>query len=184
MPFFRFVATSLCVCGFAVASVAGPAALNAKPGLWQMSSSGTIQGMPPIAAIPPDVLARMPPAQRARIRAAMAGSKGQDSKPQVYKFCVTENSLQHGFNPTERRPGFECKPTVISRTVSSMDVREECSGTHQHISGRFHFKVPNPVTMDGTIDMTMSDGPHTIHMNRVMHGQWIAADCGKYAPKE
>ncbi len=184
MPFTRALLTSLCVCGFATASAAGPAAINVKPGLWQMSSSGEIKGAPPMPAIPPNVLANMPPAQRARIQAAMAHAMGNAGKPHLYKYCVTEKSLQRGFNPTEQRPGFECKPTVLSRTASSMDVREECTGPRQHVSGRFHFEAPNPVSMIGTINMTMSEGGHTMHVKRVMHGQWIAANCGKYASKE
>jgi Protein of unknown function (DUF3617) len=181
MKVARVLLTSLSVCGFAAASAAGPAGLNAKPGLWKMTSTGEMQGAPPI---PPEALAQMPPEQRARIRAAMANVMADSNKPHSYKFCVSQKDLERGFSPQEKRPGFECKTKVISRASSSMDVHEDCSGAHHHVSGNFHFDAPTPETMNGVIDMTMSDGAHKMHMKRVMHGEWIAADCGKYARHE
>ncbi len=181
MPVTRVLLTSLFVCGFAAASAAGQVAFNAKPGLWRMTSTGEMHGMPPI---PPEALAQMPPEQRARIKAAMANVMADSAKPHTYKFCVTEKDLERGFNPAQKSPGFECKTKVISRTSSSMDVHEDCSGGHHHVSGNFHFDAPSPGAMNGVIDMTISNGAHTMHMKRVMHGQWISADCGEYARHE
>lgn len=184
MPVARVLLTSLFVCGFAAAGAAGPITLNVKPGLWRMTSTGEMRGAP---LIPPAVLAQMPPEQRARVRAAMANVMAQSAKPQTYKFCVTEKSLERGFNPMEKRPGFECETKVISRTATSMDVHEECSGGNggrHRVSGNFHFDAPDPLTMDGAIDMTMTDGAHKMHIKRVMHGKWLAADCGKDTPHE
>ena len=42
--------------------------LNIKEGLWEMTVTHSMTGMP---AIPPETLAKMPPEQRARIEAAM-----------------------------------------------------------------------------------------------------------------
>jgi Protein of unknown function (DUF3617) len=176
----RILLTGLCVCGFAAASQAGPVTLNVKPGLWEITSSGQTSGAPPI---PEDMLARLTPEQRAKFKAAMAASMAHASKPHVYKSCVTEKSLQRGFDPSDYSSGERCKPTVLSSSASAMDVRAECVGERrgERSSGRFHFEAPSPLTMTGTIDLTMSDGVHTMHVKRVMHGQWIAADCGKYA---
>ena len=178
MPFTHILLTGVCVCGFAAASAAGPAALNVKPGLWQMSASGETRGAPPI---PPEMLARLTPAQRAKFQAAMANSMARAAKPHVYKSCVTEKSLQHGFDPSEHNSAERCTPTVLSSSASMMDVRVECTGEHERTSGRFHFEAPNQMTMNGTIDMTISDGARTMRIKRVMHGQWLGADCGKYA---
>lgn len=180
MPYVRILLTSLCVCGFAAASHAGQVTLNVRPGLWQMSSGGSTHGAPPI---PADVLARLTPAQRAKFHAVMAGTMARAGKPHVYKYCVTEKNLHRGFDPAENQHSHDCKPTVLSSTASTMDVREECRGDRpgEHSSGRFHFEAPNPVTMNATLNLTVSDGAHTMRMKRVMHGQWLSAACGKYA---
>jgi hypothetical protein len=180
MPFSRILLTSLCVSGFAAVSAAASVTLNVKPGLWEITSTGQISGAPPI---PDEMLARLPPEQRAKIRAAMAASMAQANKPHVYKSCVTEKSLQGGLDLSDHSRGEHCTPTMLKSSASMMDVRTECTGERrdERTTGRFHFEAPSPDTMTGTIDLTMSDGVHTMHVKRSMHGQWIAADCGKYA---
>jgi len=180
MPFTRILLTSVCVAGFAVASQAGPVTLNVKPGLWQMTSSGEAHGAPPI---PADALARLSPAQRAQVQAMMARSVAHVAKPHVFKSCVTEKELRQGFDPSEHSSGERCQSTVLSSSATMMDVRVSCVGERrgEHSSGHFHFTASSPVVMNGTIDMTMSDGAHTMRIKRVMQGQWLAADCGKYA---
>ncbi len=180
MSFTRLLLSGLCLCGLAAASQAEPVHLKLRPGLWQMSSSGETHGAP---AIPAEMLARLPPAQRARIKAAMAASMANAGKPHVYKYCVTEKSLQHGFNPAEHSAQERCKPTILSSSGSTMDVRAECTGRRggEHVDGRFHYEAPNPQTMNATIDMTMTERGHNVRIKRVMHGKWLSADCGKYA---
>ncbi|MGH6664734.1 MAG: DUF3617 domain-containing protein, partial [Pseudolabrys sp.] len=95
-----------------------------------------------------------------------------------YKQCVTAENLAHGFDLNEKAKGVhQCKPTVVTSTGSVMEVREECAG-REKVSGTFHFEAASPETMNGTIDMTMSDGVHTMTVKRVMHGKWLGADCG------
>jgi hypothetical protein len=178
MQFTRVLLTSLCVAGFAAASHASPMALDARPGLWEMTSSGETHGAPPI---PAQALARLTPAQRAQVQAAMAGTMARATKPHVYKYCVTEQSLHRGFDPDEHAR--DCKTTILSSTGTAMDVRAECRGNrpNERSSGRFHFEATSPVSMKATLNMTLSDGAHTMTMRRVMRGRWLSADCGKYA---
>lgn len=178
MPLSRILLSALCVCGFAAAGQAASTQLNVKPGLWQMTSSGESQGVP---SIPAGLLAKLPPAQRAKMAAAMAHAMGQTAKPHVYKYCVTAKSLQRGFNPDEHPADTHCTPKIVARSATMMDMREACSGRHGHTTGHFHFEAPNPETMNGTIDLTLNDGGHTMHIKRVMRAQWLGADCGKYA---
>ena len=107
----------------------------------------------------------------------------RSGKPHVYKSCVTEKKLRQGFDPSEHSSGERCKSTVLSSSASMMDVRVECVGERrgEHTSGHFHFVASSPLAMNGTIDMTMSDGARTMRVKRVMKGQWLSADCGEYA---
>ncbi len=61
--------------------------LNVKLGLWEVTSTTNVSGMPPI---PDDVLARMTPEQRARMEAAMKARSGEGPKTTVRKECITK----------------------------------------------------------------------------------------------
>ena len=107
----------------------------------------------------------------------MAANATRVSAPHVSKQCVTEKSLQRGFKPDEDKAGQSCQQTVLSSSATVMDVRQECTGRDK-TSGHFRFEAVNSETINGTIDMTMTDGVHTMAVKRVMHGKWLAADCG------
>ena len=55
-----------------------------------MTVTHSMSGMPAIPNIPPDVLAKMPPEQRARVEAAMKGGPSTD----VRKECITKEKLE------------------------------------------------------------------------------------------
>lgn len=155
-----------------------PFTLNLRPDLWEMSISSQGSGMPPI---PPEALARLTPEQRARFEAAMAARMAGGDKPHVYKSCITETTLQRGFDTGESNAHRKCPRTLLSSTASTMDRREECTDPRAHMSGHFHFAAPNPVTVNGNTDFTVNDGSHSMAMKQVIHGKWVAADCGQYA---
>ena len=168
---FAGLALSCC----AAAALADPISLHVRPGLWEMTSSGQASGAPPI---PPELLARLPPERRAKFEAAMAASMARTAAPRSHRQCVTEENLAHGFNPEKVPAGAgQCTQTVVSSTASVMEVHEECTG-REKVSATFHFEAANPESMNGTIDMVMSDGVHSMNVKRVIQGKWLGADCG------
>ncbi|MGA2360569.1 MAG: hypothetical protein ABSF66_16325 [Terriglobales bacterium] len=64
--------------------------LNVKEGLWEMTVTHSMSGMPAMPDIPPDVLAKMPPEQRARMEAMMKGGPSTD----VRKECITKEKIE------------------------------------------------------------------------------------------
>ncbi len=64
--------------------------LNVKEGLWEITVTHSMSGMPAMPSIPPDALAKMPPEQRARIEAMMKGGASTD----VHKDCITKEKLE------------------------------------------------------------------------------------------
>jgi hypothetical protein len=170
---------TILVCGFCIsAGQAEPVTLNVRSGLWEITASGQGSGMPPI---PEEALARMTPEQRAKFQAAMAARTAGAGKPHVYKSCITEKTLRRGFDTGESNAERKCTQTILSSSASAMDGREECTGGRARASGHFHFAASDPVTVDGTVDLTITDGAHTMTMKHVMHGKWVGADCGQYA---
>lgn len=62
--------------------------LKAKPGAWEMTFTTQSSGM----LVPPDVLAAMPPEQRAKVEQSMQARAG---KPTIHsvKTCITKEDL-------------------------------------------------------------------------------------------
>jgi hypothetical protein len=163
------------------ASHAAPVPLNVRTGLWEMTSSGQTTGAP---AFPASILAQLPPERRAKIEAAMNARRTQQSTPRVTKQCITEKSLHRGFNPDSRSgPELSCQTTVASSTATIMEVHENCTG-REKVKGTFRFEALTPDTMNGTIDMVMTDGTHTMTIKRVISGKWLSADCGNVKSRE
>ncbi len=141
-----------------------------------MISTGNTTGAPPI---PAELLARMTPQQRAKFQAAMAASMARSRVPHVYNQCITEKSLQRGIKlqKSNNNGVRNCRQTIVSSSASVMEVHEECNG-REKTSGTIHFEAVGPETVTGTIHMTMTEGAHTMTVNRTLQGKWIGGDCG------
>ena len=177
--FMTRILLAILVGGFCISACqADPVTLNVRPGLWEMTVSGESSGMP---SIPAEALARMTPEQRARVQAAMAAATASAGKPHAFKSCITEKTLQRGFDTGESSAQRKCTRTVVSSSASAMDGREECTGGRTPVSGHFHAEAPDPVTVNVTVDLTISEGSQAMTMKRVMHGKWVGGDCGQYA---
>lgn len=168
--------------GFAALSLASAhaagAKFNIKPGLWEITSTGSTTGVPPI---PADVLAQMSPAQRTRIEAAMKAAIAHSSAPHVFKSCVTEKQLEKGpdfANRSER----SCKQTVLKRTASAIEVHVECTGKEK-MSGVFRYRATSREAFRGTTDFAVSNGDRTMTSKRSVEGKWLGADCGSVKPQ-
>jgi hypothetical protein len=175
MSKLRVLSAGLCVTAcLTLAGHTAPLSLNVKTGLWEMTTTGETSGAPPI---PQDALARMSPEQRAKFEASMAAGMAHSSAPHVSKQCMTEKSLQRGFDPGENKGEHKCTDTVVSSSATVMEVRQECTG-REKMSGHFRFEAVNPEVVNGMIDVTVTDGARTMTIKRVMHGKWLGTDCG------
>jgi hypothetical protein len=140
------------VCLWVAAGQADPIALNVRPGLWKMTISLQNSGLPPA------LMARR--------------------QPHTYKSCMTDKSLQRGL----RGPNIPrtCTQTIVSSSASTMDGRTEC--TSDQVSSRFHFDAPDPSTINGTVNVTVTEPvAGTGTMKFAIDGKWVSADCGGYA---
>src|SRR5208282_5648055 len=95
-------------------------ALDVKEGLWEMTVTHSMSGMPATPNIPPDVLAKMPPEQRARVEAAMKGGPSTD----VRKECITKEKLEKHSAFSNNRG--DCTRTVVNSTGSKLEVKIHC----------------------------------------------------------
>src|ERR1700686_5486956 len=99
--------------------------LNIKEGLWEMTVTHSMTGMP---AIPPDTLAKMPPEHRARVEAAMKQSGMGGPTADVHKECVTREKLdkQLAFDDNRKDKDKDqdtaCTRTVVNATGSKLEI--------------------------------------------------------------
>ena len=178
MPIARIAVLTLGVtAGFAMPAHAADPALDVKTGLWELTSTGTTSGAPPI---PEEALARMTPEQRAKMESAMQEAIGRNNQPHVSKSCITQQQLEKAPNFAEWHDK-SCKQTVVSRTASVIETRVECTGP-QKMSGTFRFQAVSREAIHGDVSMVMSDGNKTMTSKHAIQGKWLGADCGTVKP--
>jgi hypothetical protein len=100
--------------------------LNLKEGLWEMTVTHSMTGMPP------DTLAKMSPEQRARMEAAMKQSGMGAPTTDVHKECVTREKLdkQLAFDENrkdkDRDRDKDCTRTIVNATGSKLEINFHC----------------------------------------------------------
>ena len=103
--------------------------LNAKPGAWYISITTQTDG----SLIPPDLLAKMPPEQRAKFEQSMQARSG---KPMTHnsKECVTQEDLDQDRMLKEQQEDsdLQCTTRVVSKSSSKLVI--ERTGRAQHLS--------------------------------------------------
>jgi len=168
---------------------------DAKPGLWESTSSTEISGMPSMAAVPqltPEQLARIPEAQRKQVEAMMASRGGGGSPRSITtKSCVTKESLAKSMafvndnanqanctrkiiNSSSDKIQFhmECTPDKLNMTMVGDMTIERLDAEHVKGSGTFKNTGTGP----------NSDTPRTMESKITFSTKWLSSDCGDVKP--
>jgi hypothetical protein len=148
--------------------------LNAKPGLWEITSAQQMKGALPV---PPDVLAKMSPEQRAKIEALFKQREGQGPVTRTRKSCITQEQLSK--NPfTEERPS--CQRVIVNSTPTLFEFHQECNESNgSHISTDGKFELSGDTNMKGTMKMKSDNSGRTTDISIDMSGKWLSADCAQ-----
>jgi hypothetical protein len=146
--------------------------LDAKPGQWETTLAGQISGMP---AIPPDVLNKMTPDQRAKLEAVMGG---RGAKPIVSTSCMTKEKLQQAWN-TGQESMKSCTTSVTTSSSSKQEIHMECDRNATKSSGTVKVEAVDSEHIRGSIQMTATGGAdgHAMNMNYTFTSKWIGAAC-------
>ena len=147
--------------------------LNAKPGLWEVTTVSERSGMP---ALPADALAKMPPEQRARIEAQLKNSASQTSTKQS---CYTQEDVAKGFN--FGKTDSSCKQTIVSSTGSKLEVKWECDPPNKN-GGSLKIEAPDSSHVNAVIDMTMGASGRAMTMHVTTSAKWLSNSCGDVKP--
>jgi Protein of unknown function (DUF3617) len=146
---------------------------NVKEGLWEVTVTHSMTGMPTVPNIPPDTLAKMPPEQRARVEAMMKGTPSTD----VRKDCVTKEKLEKHSAFSNNRG--DCKRTVVSSTGSKLELKIHCEEKQSSSDGTFLMEALASDNVKGTMHMVMnSNNGHAMNMDLTINSKYLGSDCG------
>lgn len=139
-----------------------------KTGAWEVTTTTTIEGM----LIPKEVLAKMPPEQRAKFEQQM---KSRAAKPDTdtEHSCITKEELDRNEILKSENP--QCTRNVISNSGRKLEVEETCPPP-QATKTHFKLEAKSPENYVGTIDVVQRDGGK-VHVD--MTGRWLSAVCKK-----
>lgn len=146
--------------------------LNVKEGLWEMTVTRSMSGMPAMPAIPPETLAQMPPEQRARIEAMMKGG----SSPTVQKECVTKDKLAKNAAFSANRG--DCTRTVVNSTGRKLEAKFHCEEKQSSSDGTVLVDAIGSDNVKSTIHTVTNANGHTMTMDMTITSKYLGPDCG------
>jgi len=146
--------------------------LNVKEGLWEMTVTRSMSGMPAPPNIPPDALAKMPPEQRARIEAMMKGGPSTD----VRKECVTKEKLAKNLAFTANRE--DCSRTVVKSTGSKLEMKVHCEEKPTSSDSTIVVEALSSNSVKSTVQSVVNTNGRTMNMNLAVTSKYLGPDCG------
>ena len=148
--------------------------LNLKLGLWQMTYTTDRTAT---VSIPPELLAKLTPEQRARTEARLKARAAQGPRTDTKRFCLTEEKLNKAvFDENDNK---SCQRTVVASTSKLLQFRQECAvaDAKRIFDGRIEALDPETVKGSFKASLAASNTPNTTDLA----GRWIGADCGDAA---
>jgi hypothetical protein len=146
--------------------------LNVKEGLWEVTVTHSMTGLP-AANIPPDALAKMPPEQRARVEAMMKGGSNTD----VRKECVTKEKLEKQSAFSNNRG--DCTRTVVSSTGRKIEVKFHCVEKQSSSDGSFVMEAIASDNVKGTMHLVSNTSSgRNVTMDLTITSKYLGPECG------
>jgi hypothetical protein len=144
-------------------------AAHGRPGLWTITSTMQMSGMP---QIPPEALAMM------KERHMAIPNSGQ---PTTIQMCMTQEQVNADKPPAMSNRDESCNTKVLNQSPGLMEAEITC---HGHMDGVGHVKVSWRGTdhYEGTYNFkgTMEGRPQ--EMTTHYSGDFVKSDCGSVRP--
>ena len=135
-------------------------------------------GAPPI---PPELLAKMTPEQKAMLEARMKTGMQQGPKTTVTKHCFTKEDLNKALNFGDQKGS--CQRTVVSSSSSKQEIRIECSNAGIKASGTIRIEATDPEHVKVSSQISSGDGSHTMNINATGTSKWVSDTCSSEPKK-
>jgi hypothetical protein len=149
--------------------------LNARLGLWEVTTTITSQGAMPI---PAEFLARLTPEQRAKVEERMKANSAGTTKTTTHKKCMTKEKEEKAETFTDD-DNKSCTVTVLTSTSTKLEMKRVCKGEALSGEGTIHVEAPSPESVKGTTHAVMTGNNNTMHIDGTFTGKWIGSACGE-----
>jgi hypothetical protein len=158
-----------CCCAAPLASAADK--LDVKPGLWEITSTHHISGVPPM---PKDWQEKVTPEQRAAMEEAFRKEAEKGPQTDTERECITKKEAEQPFDVGDTK---DCTQTVVRTTRTTQEVRLTCTGEYKG-TGLLRVTTPTPQTMTGSLELQLGEGKDAMKVKSQLEGRWLGPDCG------
>jgi hypothetical protein len=165
--------STIAICAAAALPLLAAEKLAAKTGLWETTTIMNMGGaaMPAMPALPPEVLANLPPAQRAQVEQAMSAMSG---KPITAKSCVTEKDLAEGAFRQQPQQDMQCTFSAVSSTPKRQETTFQCTTPAGPAEGKLTVDVVDATHVKGIMQVKAQQ----MTLDTKFDSKWLGADCG------
>ena len=146
--------------------------LNVKEGLWEMTVTHSMTGIPAVPNLPPEVLAKMPPEQRARVESMMKGGPSTD----VRKECITKEKLEKHSAFSNNRG--DCTRTVVNSTGHKLELKLHCEEKQATTDGTLVVEALSSDGVKGTMHSVTNTDGHAMTMDFTFSSKYLGPACG------
>ncbi len=147
--------------------------LDVKLGLWETTVTHESSGAPPI---PPEMLAKISPEQRAKMEAMWKARQAQGPQTETRKSCLTKEQLDKAAWLDTKEEN--CTKTVVSSTAHHLEAKLECTRGGAKQSGTLTVDAVDSTSAKGVVHMVMTGGGNTMNANSTFTSKWLGAACG------
>lgn len=155
---------------------------DAKPGLWENTTTMEMSGMPAMPQIPEEQLAKMPPQQRAQIEAMMK-SRGGMGGPRTTKSCMTPESLKRSLAFAQNaQTENSCTSKVASSSANKREIHFECTRGKTTSAGDMTIERIDSEHVKGNMVMKTIGADRPMDMKMSFTTKWVSSDCGDVKP--
>jgi len=158
-----------------------PVPMDIKLGLWET----TVTNLMDISAmLPPEVLSKLTPEQRAKMEAAMQGRGGP--RMNSSKHCITKETINEAFSNVGRGNTKEtnCTQTLVTSTSSKMVMHMECTSGTMKTSSEIQVEAIDRENTKGSIVTTAAGAGRGGNAKIELTSKWLGADCGELGQKK
>ena len=144
--------------------------LNVKPGLWEKTLTISRTGALPI---PPEMLDRLTPEQRARMEERMKANSAAHSSTNTERSCITREDLEKPLTFDN-----QCTWTILESSSTKAKGNVSCEAQGMKMTGNGEFAAPDPEHMKGSVHTTSTGGGQTMNVDATFTSKWLGASCG------
>jgi hypothetical protein len=144
--------------------------LDVKLGYWETTVTTVRTGA---QTVPPELLEKMTPEQRARLEERLKASQGPQTH--VTKRCVTKEDLNKSFGAYVENPA--CKRTIVTSTSSRQEFQIECTERGMASTGTVRVEAIDSEHITGKTKMSTSRSGQPITIDMTISSKWLDATC-------